>query len=78
MSEAAVSGLDIDDVFNRYPEVLELSETGNDRVKAKSPLNFLAGNRFAYVILNPKDLVPKRVMTIPYLHERKIYLNRIK
>jgi hypothetical protein len=30
------------------------------------------------VILNPIDLVPKRVMIMPYLHERKIFLNRIK
>lgn len=76
MSEYSVSDLSIDCIFNRYPEVLELAD--NDVVKAKSPLNAMQSHRFAYVILNPIDLIPKRVMMMPYLHERKIYLNRIK
>jgi hypothetical protein len=37
MPEYQVSDLSIDEIFNRYPEVLELAE--NDVVKAKSPLN---------------------------------------
>lgn len=76
MAEYTVSNFDTSDVFNKYNEVLELS--ANDRVKTKSPLNSIQSHRFAYVILNSKDMVPKRVMLMPYLHERKIFLNRIK
>jgi hypothetical protein len=37
MPESSVSGFTIEEIFNRYPEILELNE--NDRVKSKSPLN---------------------------------------
>lgn len=37
MPEASVSGFKIEEIFNRYPEILELNE--NDRIKSKSPLN---------------------------------------
>lgn len=76
MAEYRVSEFDTCDVFNKYPDVLQLKD--NDKVKTKSPLNSIQSHRFAYVILNSKDLYPKRVMMMPYLHERKIFLNRIK
>ena len=38
----------------------------------------MQSHRFLYVVLNHYDLEPKKLMIVPYLHERKIYLNRIK
>lgn len=50
MAESAVSGFTIDEIFNRYVDVLELDE--NDYIKTKSPMNLIHNHRFAYVILN--------------------------
>ena len=33
-------------------------------------------NRLAYIIRNPKELKARRLLIMPYLHERRIYLNR--
>ena len=35
-------------------------------------------HRLAYIVLNNQDLKPKKMIIVPYLHERKIYLNRMK
>lgn len=76
MPEYRVSEFTTDDVLNKYSDILELKH--NDKVKKRSPLNALQSHRFAYVILNSTELYPKRVLMMPYLHERKIYFNRIK
>ena len=31
-----------------------------------------------YITTNRKNLEPKRILFLPYLHERKIYLNQIE
>ena len=31
-----------------------------------------------YITSNKKLLQPKRIMLLPYLHERKVYLNQIE
>ena len=33
-------------------------------------------NRLAYIIKNTKMLLPRKVLILPYLHQRRIYLNR--
>ena len=69
-------GLEFQDIyFNQYPNVLQLDET--ETVKMNSPLDSLQTHKFAYIILN-KSLKPKRLIMLPYLHERKIFLNRMK
>lgn len=40
------------------------------------PLQTCLYNRLAYIINNVKRLEPKRLLILPYLHERRIYLNR--
>ena len=47
-------------------------------MKASTPLDSFRSHRFGYVITNSKDMKPKRVMITPYLHDTRIYLNRIK
>jgi hypothetical protein len=43
-----------------------------------TPLDSFQSHKFLYVMVNHFDLEPKQLMILPYLHERKIYLNRIK
>jgi hypothetical protein len=33
-------------------------------------------NRLAYLVRNNKKKLPKKILILPYLHERRIYLNR--
>ena len=42
------------------------------------PMESFQSHRLAYVVLNNQDLKPKKMIIVPYLHERKIYLNRMK
>jgi len=38
----------------------------------------MQAHRFAFIMLNKESLACKRLMIIPYLHERKVYLKRMK
>jgi hypothetical protein len=49
-----------------------------ESIKTNMPMESVQSHRLAYVILNKDDLKPKKLMITPYLHERKIYLNRMK
>ena len=64
------------DIFDFYFNIFDLRK--NETVKASTPLDSFRSHRFGYVLTNSKDLEPKRVMIIPYLHDTRIYLNRIK
>ena len=64
------------DIFDFYYNIFQLKE--NETVKASTPLDSFRSHRFGYVFTNIKDLKPKRVMITPYLHDTRIYLNRIK
>ena len=61
--------------FNIYNNILQLGPT--ETVKMNSPLDSQLTHKFAYIIVN-HALEPKRLTMLPYLHERKIYMNRIK
>ena len=37
-----------------------------------------SGHRFVYIKQNKNDLKPHEVMTVPFLHEKRVYLNRLK
>lgn len=32
-------------------------------------------NKLAYIVTNPRKKMPKKLLILPYLHERRIYLN---
>ena len=49
-----------------------------ETIKTNSPIVSFENHRFAYVILNKKLNQPKKVTVLPFLHERKVYLNRLK
>ena len=64
------------DIFDFYFNIFDLRK--NETVKASTPLDSFRSHRFGYVLTNSNDLEPKRVMITPYLHDTRIYLNRIK
>ena len=61
--------------FNQYKTVLKFHE--DESVKTNSPLDSFLTHKFAYILHN-QNLQPNRLCILPYLHERKIFLNRIK
>ena len=48
----------------------------DDFVQSGTPLQTCLYNRLAYIIRNSKKLKARKLMILPYLHERRIYLNR--
>jgi len=66
--------LEEDQVFDHYSDVLYIDP--DDQVQSDTPLQTCLYHRLAYVIHNQKKLQTRKVLVLPYLHERKIYLNR--
>lgn len=69
-------GTNQDLYFNKYDDVLALEQ--GETIKIDSPLDSMQSHRFAYIMLNNECLACKRLMVIPYLHDRKVFLNRMK
>ena len=61
-------------IFDSYTNVLTLQE--NDYVQTGTPLQTCLYNKLAYIVGNWQNLKSRKVLIMPYLHERKIYLNR--
>jgi len=61
-------------IFDNYSKVLDLEE--NDYVQPGTPLQTCLYNKLAYIIGNQVNLKSRKVLIMPYLHERRIYLNR--
>ena len=60
--------------FNQYTDILNLRE--GETLKTNCPIDSPTSHRFTYVAINHRG--PKRLILMPYLHERKIFLNRKK
>ena len=52
--------------------------SSNERVRTDTPLNSYQSHRLAYIIVDKERKNPTRVLVVPYLHENRIYLNRMK
>ena len=76
IDDKSIRNLTNEEVFNQYDNILELKR--DQQIKMDTPLDSFQSHRFLYVVLNHNELQPKSLMILPYLHERKIYLNRIK
>jgi hypothetical protein len=50
----------------------------NERVRTDTPLNSYQSHRLAYIIVDKERKYATRVLVVPYLHENRIYLNRMK
>lgn len=66
------------EIFDYYFNIFQLKE--EERVQAKTPMDSVMSHRFGYVISNSNfdDLAPQRVLIVPYLHDKRIYLHRQK
>ena len=64
------------EIFDFYFNIFILNE--NERVLANTPLDSIKSHRFGYLTVDDKNDNPRRLMIIPYLHDHKIYLNRLK
>ena len=62
-------------LFDHYGDIIHL-EDPHDTIQSGTPLKTCLYNRLAYVIKNHKRLRTIKVLILPYLHERRIYLNR--
>lgn len=76
MKSYGANGLNQEIYFNQYKDILMLED--GETIKTNMPMESIQNHRLAYVILNKKVLMPKKLMITPYLHERRIYLNRMK
>ena len=65
-----------DQIFDIYYDCFHLDE--GEKVRANTPLDSIKSHRFAYVISDTQRINPIRLLILPYLHERRIYLNRRK
>jgi hypothetical protein len=61
-------------IFDFYSDIFNL-ET-NEQFYSSMPISSLRFHRMLYVTKNRKELLNSKVLMIPFLHERKIYLNR--
>ena len=65
----------VHELFDHYTNIVKLRHK-NDFVASGTPFQTCLYNRLAYIIKNNLDFKPDKIMILPYLHERRIYLNR--
>jgi hypothetical protein len=65
-----------EDILDTYLDCFILGP--GERVRTDTPLNSYQSHRLAYIITDKNREKPLRVLVVPYLHERRIYLNRLK
>lgn len=63
-------------MFDYYFAIFRLDKS--KRVRADTPLDSQKSHRFGYLISDLKYEEPLELFILPYLHDRRIYLNRIK
>jgi hypothetical protein len=62
-------------LFNKYSDILDLKK--EELVKTTFPLDSPTSQRLTYVVIS-KNGNSKRIIIVPYLHERMIKFNRAK
>mmetsp|Transcript_8198 Transcript_8198/g.12570 ORF Transcript_8198/g.12570 Transcript_8198/m.12570 type:complete len:118 (+) Transcript_8198:3002-3355(+) len=62
-------------LFDKYDDILDLKPT--ERVHSKNPVICNENHRQVYFTRNFSSLSPMRMIILPFLHERKLYINRI-
>jgi len=75
MTDNRMKNLKIEEVLNEYRDILDISPT--QRVKMFCPLDSILSHKLGYIIQD-SELEPTQLIILPYLHERKIFLNRVK
>ena len=64
------------EIFDFYFNIFILEK--NERVLAETPLDSIKSHRFGYIKLDINNKSPRTLIILPYLHDHKIYLNRLK
>ena len=62
-------------LFDYYSNIIPLKNS-NTYISSGTPHLTCAYRRLAYVIRNRREFQPDRILILPYLHDRRIYLNR--
>ena len=65
-----------EEAFDKYEDLLDLKK--GEMVVCGTPLTSLELHKMAYFTRNKRFYKPNRLIILPYLHERKIYLNKMK
>lgn len=61
------------EIFDYYFNCFQLEPS--ERVCADTPLDSIRGHRFAYITQDTNQCHAKKLQILPYLHERRIYMN---
>lgn len=64
------------EIFDYYFDIFDLQP--GRKVRSNTPLDSIRSHKFAYIISDKNFDKPYKLLVYPYLHDRKIYLNRIK
>lgn len=64
------------EIFDFYNDIFILGE--NEKVRSNTPLDSIQSHRFGYITIDTSQKSTRNIMLLPYLHDRKIYLNRLK
>lgn len=65
------------ELFDYYFGIFKF-ERPSTRIRSNTPLDSIRYHKFVYVTQDSMCNYPRQIIFLPYLHERRIYLNRIK
>lgn len=65
------------EILDKYENIFEL-ESKTMKVLANTPLESIHSHKLAFIISDREFKQANSIIILPYLHENKIYLNRIK
>lgn len=63
------------ELFDFYYNIFDLGES--IQIRSGTPIDSIRYHRFIYVTRDKQMKLAQKIMILPYLHERRIYLNRI-
>lgn len=62
-------------LFDYYSNIISLKHP-SDQIESGTPLQTCLYNRLAYIVRNSQKKNSKQLIILPYLHERRIFLNK--
>jgi len=65
------------ELFDYYFGIFKFDRQST-RIRSNTPLDSIRYHKFCYVTQDSQCNTPRQIICLPYLHERRIYLNRIK
>ena len=64
------------ELFDYYFNIFIIDK--NQKMLEDTPLDSIKSHRFGYIMMDQNNETPQTLIILPYLHDHKIYLNRIK